>query len=83
MRKSLGSNPPSKTSSHVSGVETDARGSGRTEYAAAMFAPERFMLWSMKIFPVRSAIFHAIVTRSGSASLIRRPAAPTNARTRS
>ena len=46
-----------------------------------MFAPERFMLWSMKILPVRSAIFHAIVTRSGSAPRISRPAAPTNART--
>ena len=34
-----------------------------------MLAPDRFMLWSMKIFPVRSAIFHAIVTRSGSALL--------------
>ena len=29
-----------------------------------MFAPEQFMLWSMKILPVRSATFHAIVTRS-------------------
>ena len=55
MRKSPGSNPPSKTSSHVSGVETGAWGSGRTEYAAEMFAPERFMLWSMKIFPRASA----------------------------
>ena len=65
----------------MSGVETGARSSGRTEYAAEMLAPDRFMLWSMKIFPVRSAIFHAIVTRSGSACLIIRPAAPTNART--
>ena len=31
MRKSCGSNPPCSTSSHVSGVETGARGSGRTE----------------------------------------------------
>ena len=64
----------------MSGVETGARGSGRSEYAAAMFAPCRFMLWSMKIFPERSATRQAIVTLSGSASLISRPHAPTNAR---
>ncbi len=81
IRKSWGSNPPSSTSSHVSGVETGARGSGRSEYAAAMFAPCRFMLWSMKTFPARSATRHAIVTRSGSALAINRPHAPTNART--
>ena len=46
-----------------------------------MFAPLRFMLWSMKILPVRSAIFQAIVTRSGSAPRMSRPHAPTNART--
>ena len=33
-----------------------------------MFAPCRFMLWSMKTLPARSATRHAIVTRSGSAS---------------
>ena len=44
IRKSCGSNPPCATSSHVSGVETGARVSGRIEYAAAMFAPDRFML---------------------------------------
>ena len=81
MRKSCGSKPPAATSSHVSGVETGARGSGRIEYAAAMFAPERFMLWSMKILPVRSAIFHAIVTRSGSACRMSRPHRPTSSRT--
>ena len=31
IRKSCGSNPPASTSSHVSGVETGARGSGRSE----------------------------------------------------
>ena len=31
IRKSCGSNPPCPTSPHVSGVETGARGSGRTE----------------------------------------------------
>ena len=46
-----------------------------------MFAPRRFMLWSMKILPERSATRQAIVTRSGSACLIRLPHAPTNART--
>ena len=65
----------------MSGVDTGARGSGRSEYAAAMLAPCRFMLWSMNTLPVRSAIFHAIVTRSGSAFVIIRPQAPTNART--
>ena len=74
IRKSCGSNPPRSTSSHVSGVETGARGSGRSEYAAAMFAPCRFMLWSMKTLPARSATRHAIVTRSGSARPIEPPA---------
>ena len=46
-----------------------------------MLAPCRFMLWSMKILPVRSAMRQAIVTRSGSARPIIRPHAPTNART--
>ena len=80
IRKSCGSNPPAITSSHVSGVETGARDSGRSEYAAAMLAPWRFMLWSMKTLPARSAR-QAIVTRSGSAFAIIRPHAPTRART--
>ena len=57
IRKSCGSKPPSKTSSHVSGVETGARGSGRTEYIASMMAPWRFMLWSMNTLPLRSAVY--------------------------
>ena len=32
-----------------------------------MFAPRRFMLWSMKTLPVRLSICHAIVTCSRSA----------------
>ena len=46
-----------------------------------MFAPERFMLWSMKTFPERFETCHAIVTRSRSAFWIIRPTAPTKSRT--
>ncbi len=62
-------------------MDTVAPGSGRTEYTEAMFAPTRFMLWSMKTLPVRLRISHSIVTRSGSAARINRPTAPTNSRT--
>jgi hypothetical protein len=82
IRKSCGVTPAS-TSSQVNGVETVARASGRIEYAAAMFAPSRFMLWSMNTWPPRSLICHAIVTRSESAVRISCPARPTNSRTTS
>ena len=67
----------------MSGVETVAPGSGRTEYTAAMFAPTRFMLWSMNTFPVRFRISHSMVTRSGSARRMNCPTRPTKSRTSS
>ncbi len=80
IRKSCGVTP-SSTSSHRNGVETVAPASGRIEYTAEMFAPRRFMLWSMKTLPVRLSICHAIVTCSRSARSIVRPSVPTKSRT--
>ena len=83
MEKSPGLMPPASTSSHVTGVDTVAPGSGRIEYTAAMFAPLRFMLWSMNTFPVRVRTSHCMVTRSGSALRIITPMSRTNSRTSS
>ncbi len=83
IRKSCGRMRPRRTSSHVTGVDTVAPGSGRIEYTAAMFAPERFMLWSMNTLPVRRRTSHSMVTRSGSAFRIMVPTSRTNSRTSS
>src|SRR5262245_18688964 len=80
MRKSCGV-IPSSISSHVTGVETVASDSGRRQYTAEMFAPLRFMLWSMKTLPVRLEICQAIVTWSRSARSIVCPSVPTKSRT--
>ena len=78
--KSLGRISPSSTSSHVTGVETVAPGSGRSDQALEMFAPGRFMLWSTKTLPSRFFTSHSIVTRSGSAERSRYPTFPTRSR---
>jgi hypothetical protein len=45
-----------------------------------MFAPDRFMLWSMNTLPARLSTCQAIVTRSRSARSMIRPTLPTKSR---
>jgi hypothetical protein len=80
MVKSLARMAPSSTSSHVTGVDTVAPGSGRIDHAAEMLAPTRFMLWSTNTLPPRLRTSHSMVTWSGSAARISWPSAPTSAR---